>query len=88
VDTKNVWLEVEGGNAMSLLNWFDKRAKQQNDFAVAEMLRRQEQDPRPLHARLQDELDNDSMPECRFMLISKTMISEAIADLRYYRTRG
>jgi hypothetical protein len=67
---------------MSLLNWFDKRSKQQNDVAVTETLKRQTQDLRPLHERLQDELDNDSMPECRLLLMSKVMIAEAIADLR------
>ena len=67
---------------MNLLGWFEKGWRHQNDVAVAEMLKQQAQDPRPLHARLQDELDNDSMPECRFMLMSKAMIAEAIADLR------
>jgi hypothetical protein len=68
---------------MRLVGWLEKKGwRHQNDAAVAVMLEKQAQDPRPLHARLQAELDNDSMPGCRFMLVSKAMIAEAIEALR------
>jgi hypothetical protein len=64
---------------MSLLDWFDKR--RQNDRAVAELLKQQAEDTRPLHERLQAELDNDRMPESRFILMSKAMIAEVIRGM-------